>query len=142
MKRKKFKKLKMDFVSSATLEEKTRDKRVKFILSKVKDGSILVTDAVFHPEEEIYLIKETMRRVDDGFPGIEVCSLKKQTRGFQFLVERFSDQRERIGRFFANLAGRVPQKSNLKTGITLIGPAKVIKRIKKNPNSFSVFAEV
>jgi len=142
MKRKKFKKLKMDFVSSATLEEKTKEKRVKFILSRVKDGSILVTDAVLHPKEEMDLIKETMRRVDNGFPGIEVCSLKKHTKGFQFLAERFSDQREKISRFFSNLAGRSSQKSNLKIGITFIGPAKVIKRIKKNPNSFSVFAEV
>jgi len=142
MKKKKFKKLKMDFVSSSTLEEKTKDKRVKFILSKVKDGSILVTDAVFHPEEEMDLIKETMRKVDDGFPGIEVCSLKKHLKGFQFLAEKFSDQGEKMRGFFGNLIGRSSQKSNLKTGITLIGPAKIIKKIRKNPDSFSVFAEV
>lgn len=142
MRRKKFKKLKMDFISSAALEGKTRAKRVKFILNRVRDGSILVTDAVFHPEEEMSLIKETMRRVDNGFPGVEVCSLKKQTKGFQFLAERFSDQREKISRFFVKLSGRTSQKTNMKTGITLIGPAKIIKRIKKNPDSFSVFAEV
>lgn len=135
------KKLKMDFISSSVLDEKTKSGRINFILNKVKNGSILVTDAVLHPQEEVDLIKETMRRVDDGFPGIEVCSLKKQTKGLQFLIERLTDQKDRIQKFFSLLRGR-SSKSSLKTGITLIGPAKIIKRIKKNPNSFSILAEV
>lgn len=132
----KLKALKMDFVSSSTLDEKG-DKRISFILSKVRDGSIMVTDAVLHPKEEMDLIKETMRRVDDGFPGIEVCSLKKQTRGLQHFSESFTDQKEKLQKMF----GMTP-RSGLKTGITLIGPAKIIKRIKKNPDSFSVLAGV
>lgn len=132
----KVKALKMDFVSSSTLDQK-RDNRISFILNKVRDGSILVTDAVLHPQEEMDLIKETMRRVDDGFPGIEVCSLKKQVKGLQLLSENITDQKERIQKLF----GMNPRAS-LKNGITLIGPAKLIKKIKKNPNSFSVLAGV
>lgn len=135
------KKLKMDFVSSAVLDEKTKKARLNFILNKVKNGSILVTDAFISPQEEMELIKETMRRVDNGFPGIEVCSLKKQTKGIQLLLERFTDQTERIKRFLDSLRGK-STSSALKTGITLIGPAKIIKNIKKNPNSFSITAEV
>ena len=82
-----------------------------------------------------------MRKVDDGFPGIEICSLKKQTRGFEFLVENLSDRRDKVRDFFGKLTGRKSSKKGLRTGITLIGPAKVIKSIKKNPNSFSVLAE-
>ena len=133
----KLKALKMDFVSSAVLDEKPQKKRIKFILNKVKDGSILVVNGVMTPDEEMDLIKETMRRVDNGFPGIEVCSLKKEVKGFQFMMERFSDQKDRLQRLF----GMSP-KSRLKTGITLVGPAKIIKKIKKNPTSFSVFAGV
>jgi hypothetical protein len=135
-------KLKMDFVSSATLDEKTRDKRISFILSKVKDGTILVTDGVLKADEEMDLIKETMRRVDDGFPGIEVCSLKKQTKGVQSVLEKVTDQKERFQNLVAGLTGREELRTSLRTGITLIGPAKYIKKIKKNPNSFSVLTEV
>lgn len=131
-------KLKMDFVSSATLDKKTKKERINFILRKVKDGSILVIDGVMRPEEELDLIRETMRRVDDGFPGIEVCSLKKPTRGFQSLVEKFSEQRLRL---IKTLTGKLPEKTGLKTGITLVGPARYIKKIKKNPDSFSVLTE-
>lgn len=138
----KAKKLKMDFVSSSVLDEKTKRGRINFILNKVKDGSILVTDAFLQPQEEVDLIKETMRRVDDGFPGVEVCSLKKQTKGLQFLMERLTDQRDKIRKFFSSFRGKSSSRYDLRAGITLIGPAKFIKRIKKNPDSFSISAEV
>ncbi len=131
-------KLKMDFVSSATLDKKSKKQRINFILRKVKDGSILVIDGVMRPEEELDLIRETMRRVDDGFPGIEVCSLKKPTSGLQSLIEKISEQRVKIIKV---LTGKIPERTSLKTGITLVGPAKYIKKIKKNPNSFSVLTE-
>lgn len=135
-------KLKFDFISSAILESKPRDKRINFILSKVKDGTILVTDGVMSPEEEMELIRETMRRVDDGFPGIEVASLKKPVSGLARLIEKFSEQKDRVKLFFASLRGEKKVFTSLKTGLTLIGPAKYIKKIKKNPNSFSILTEV
>ena len=135
-------KIKFDFVSSATLDDKPKNKRIGFILSRVKDGTILVTDGVLSPAEEMELIKETMRRVDDGFPGIEVASLKKQTKGMQMVMERITDQTERVQNLVAGFTGRVPEKSSLRTGLTLIGPARFIRKVKKNPNSFSVLTEV
>jgi hypothetical protein len=135
-------KFKMDFVSSETLNEKPHDKRIGFILNKVSDGSILVTDGVLKPEEEMELIKETMRRVDDGFPGIEVCSLKRQTKGMQMFMERFTDSTEKFQSFLGNLTGKPIVKTSMRTGLTVIGPARLIKKIKKNPNSFSVLTEV
>jgi hypothetical protein len=129
-------KLKMDFISSGKLNGKAENKRVDYILGKVKDGSILVMDGVMKPEEEMNLIKETMRRVDDGFPGIEVCSLKKELKGLKLVFDRLSDGKERLWNWISR-----KEESELKTGITLIGPAKLIKKIKKNPDSFSVLAE-
>lgn len=131
-------KLKMDFVSSATLDEKPKDKRIDFILNRVRDGSILIVDGVMTPDEEMDLIRETMRRVDMGFPGIEVCSLKKELKGFPSFFEKLSDQRMKIRKA---LTGSMPERTDLRTGITLIGPARYIKKIKKNPKSFSVMAE-
>ena len=129
-------KLKMDFISSGKLNGKAGNKRIDYILGKVRDGSILVMDGVMKPEEEMNLIKETMRRVDDGFPGIEVCSLKKELKGLKLVFDRLSDEKERLWNWISR-----KEESELKTGITLIGPAKLIKKIKKNPDSFSVLAE-
>ncbi len=138
----KFKKIKIDFISSSMLNGRTGQKKINYILGRVKDGSILVVNGVLKPEEEVDLIKETMRRVDDGFPGIEVCSLKKQAKGwkqfFDFLSERGEKVQDIIWR---GITGK-HVKTDLKTGLTLIGPAKIIKDVKKNPDSFSVLAGV
>ncbi|MCS7135455.1 MAG: DUF2073 domain-containing protein [Candidatus Aenigmarchaeota archaeon] len=136
------KKIKLDFISSSVLSNQEPEKRIDFILKKVKDGSILVIDGVLKPEEEMNLIKETMRRVDDGFPGIEVCSLKKPSNFLDSLVDKFMDQKENLQKFFGGLTGNTSITTNLRTGITFIGPAKLIKKIKKNPDSFSILAEV
>jgi len=136
------KNIKMDFVSANVLDDKPKDKRISFILNKVKDGTILVTDGVLKADEEMELIRETMRRVDDGFPGIEVASLKRQSKGALALMEKFSDQKEKMQSLIAGITGKVSEKTSMRTGLTLIGPAKFIKKVKKNPDSFSVFTEM
>jgi hypothetical protein len=131
--------MKMDFVSSNILNSKTGSKRIDFILNRVKDGSVLVTDGVLKPDEEMELIRETMRRVDDGFPGIEVASLKRELKGIDSVIDKLKDQKNRVQSIVGSITGRENATAELKTGLTLIGPAKIIKRIKKNPESFSVF---
>lgn len=142
MKKFNIKKLKMDFVSSSLLDGKSGKNKINFILNRVKNGSILVVNGVLKPEEEMDLIKETMRRVDDGFPGIEVCSIKKQMKGWMQLFEGLSERGEKLqDAIWQGLTGK-SVKTSLKTGLTVIGPARIIKEIKKNPDSFSVLAEV
>ena len=141
MKKKLKMKLKMDFISSENLDGMTGQKKINFILNKVKDGSILVVNGVLTPNEEMDLIKETMRRVDDGFPGIEVCSLKKQVKGWKQFFDVLASSREKLSGTLWSLTGQ-PAKTRLKTGMTLIGPARIIKDIKKNPDSFSITAEM
>jgi hypothetical protein len=134
-------KLKMDFVSSNVLNSKNGKSRISYILSIVKDGTILVTDGVMNPDEELDLIRETMRRVDTGFPGIEVASLKKEMKGYEKVFESAFEQTQKFRNVFNRMMGKSPSVENLKYGMTLIGPSRLIKEIKKNPDSFSVFAE-
>ncbi len=135
-------KLKLDFISSSKLSDKSSKNRIDFILNRVKDGRILIMDGVLKSEEEMDLIKETMRRVDDGFPGIEVCSLKKSTKTFDIFLDKFMDQRDMFQKLIGNITGKKAMVTSMRTGLTLIGPAKIIRTIKKNPDSFSVMAEV
>lgn len=135
-------KLKLDFISSGKLNDKSPKGRIDYILNRVKDGRILIMDGVLKPEEEMDLIRETMRRVDDGFPGIEVCSLKKTSKTLDVFLDTLTDQTERLQKLLRNFTGKKSIVTGMRTGITLIGPAKIIKTIKKNPDSFSILAEV
>lgn len=133
-------KLKLNFISSTVLNEKTADERIKLILDRIKDGSILIVDGVMKPEEEMALVKETMKKIGDGFVGIEICSMKRPSGKYGFILDRWERQKEWFQRIFSELTGNSTKKTGLKTGITLIGPAKVIKKVKKNPDSFFVLA--
>jgi len=134
-------KLKFDFISAEVLNSKPKRQRINFILNKIKDGTILVTDCVMKPEEEMELIKETMRRVDRGFPGIEVASMRREERGWRRVLQILNEQGERLIEFIGKLRGK-EVKTKLREGITLIGPARYIKKVKKNTKSFSVITGV
>ena len=100
----------MDFVSSNVLNEKSEKSRIKYILDIVKDGTILVTDGVMTPDEELNLIRETMRKVDSGFPGIEVASLKRESTGYQRALEQILEQKDKVDRLISRIRGKSPPR--------------------------------
>ena len=92
-----------------------------YILERIKENKILITEGSLSPEEEARLIEETMKRVNNNFPGIEVSTLKeKTTRGL----------REKIIKILGGKTG----------GLTVIGPSKLIRKIKKEPQQILVLA--
>ena len=104
------------------LNEKDDEDRVNFILKKIRQNKILVMEESISTVEEARLIEATMKQVSDNFPGIEVSTLGgKSNRGI----------RERIIRLLGGKTG----------GLTVIGPSRLIKRIKKEPQQISVLAE-
>ena len=134
-------KLKMNFVSPSMLMGKPAEKRIDFILENVEKETILVLSGVLRPEEEMKLISETMRRVNNGFPGIEICSLRKKNTRYKTWLRKVSSQTYKVQSFLRRGKAEV-FNSKLDDGITLIGPSKIIKKIKRNPYSFLVLAEV
>ena len=121
------KKLKIDFISLDAFREKSMDDRTQMILNKVEKDRIVVLDAALPAEEELRLVEMTLKNVGDKFPGIEVCVLPRKTKNFYDLINKFLKT--------VNKQVTVP-------GLTLIGPSRIIKQIRRNPGSFSVFAEV
>jgi hypothetical protein len=103
------------------------DKKVDLIISKSKKKEILVIEGLLNPEEEMELIKKTMANISKIFRGIEIESLSAEE-----LKGGYSKFMDRIrGRMLDYLMGR-------KRGITIIGPATLVKEIKKNPENISL----
>ncbi|VVC02686.1 Uncharacterised protein [Candidatus Burarchaeum australiense] len=111
----------IEFVASEILE-KEGDNKTDYILENVKDDTILVLEDPLTSEEQKELIKETMKRVDPGFPGIEVSTLGGESEGLRSTLIRI-------------LGGK-------RRGLTVIGPSKLISQIRKNPNSIHLFAKM
>ncbi|MCK5474456.1 MAG: DUF2073 domain-containing protein [Candidatus Aenigmarchaeota archaeon] len=106
--------------------ERIKSIGIKNILSDLKKNTIVVVDAKLSPKEEADLIQETMEEVSDSFSGIEIGSFDvsdEEDAGF------FSQMRGRLAEF---LLGK-------KRGLTVIGPAEMIKKIKKDPQELMFY---
>ena len=111
--------LKMDFLSSKALEDKSSMEKISLIIDRVKDGDILVLEGSLSPSEEAELIETTMREIDvDNFVGIDVYTLEKDEKAFLGLSKRRT------------------------VGLTIIGPANVMRTVKKKSNFLSMIAEI
>ena len=95
------------------------------VLAELKDGMIIVVDAKLSPREEAELIQETMRVISERFVGIELGS-----------VDFAHVDLKGRGRLRAALAEKISGK---KRGLTLIGPAKLIRRIEKRPEELMLY---
>jgi hypothetical protein len=109
----------IEFVSSALLKKQS-DSKLEYILDHIRDDSILVLEDPLTSKEEKDLIRETMKLVDKKFPGIEISTLGREADGFKSSLIKL-------------LGGTRP-------GLTVIGPSKLIRQIKKDPNTIHLFA--
>ncbi len=111
--------LKMDFLSSSMLNSRTSMEKISMIVDRVKNGDLVVIEGGLNPEEEAELIETTMREIDvDNFMGIDIYTLEKDKKSFFGL-----------------------SKSKI-VGITIIGPANVMKAVKKKSNFLSMIANL
>jgi hypothetical protein len=100
-----------NLVSRHKLNELTSSEKLKFILKEVKKGKILVLEHGLTPFEQANLIENTMKEIEeDTFIGVE--------------MEGLGEDRPT---FFQKLFGY-----SKKPRVTLIGPANLLKTIKKD----------
>lgn len=88
-----------------------------------QDDKILVVEESLTPFEESKLIESTMEEVNEKFPGIEISTLRSD-EGSSISI------RERLIKLLGGSTG----------GLTVIGPSKFVKEIKKDPQRISLLA--
>jgi hypothetical protein len=111
--------LKMDFMSSDVLKSKSSIEKISMIVDRVKEGDLMVIEGGLKPEEEAELIETTMREIDvENFMGIDIYTLEKDEKSFLGLSKRKT------------------------VGITIIGPANVMKTVKRKSNFLSMVASL
>lgn len=108
--------LKMDFLSSDALRSYSSIEKVSMIVDRVKGGDLVIIEGGLTPEEEAELIEATMREIDiENFVGIDIYTLKK-------------DKKSLFG---------ISKKA---VGLTIIGPANLMKTVKKRSDFISMIA--
>ena len=96
--------------------------RIKKLLKIVKENKIVLLEGRLRIDEEAQLIQKTMEIIDKNFKGIEIGTIDPK-RGM--VLDKF---KKSLAKFLLGNYG----------GLTIIGPATIVKEIKKDPNKIEL----
>jgi hypothetical protein len=103
------------------------EERLKRLLSLVKEDKIILLEGKLKSQEKSELISKTMAEIDRRFKGIEIEELDLESKNQALL--------EKIRSLFINLL------LGSRKGFTIIGPASIIKEIKKDPGKIQLLTD-
>ena len=116
--------LTLQFVPMDEISNLDSERKIMKLLKIIKEDKIIMMEGRLSSKEETELIERTMEEIDKKFKGIEIASLEpKGSKDISsFLKEGF----------FRLIFGN-------KRGMTVMGPANVIKEIKRDPNKLMLY---
>ena len=119
--------LTLQFVPYHEIESLGSARRVKKLIDIVKENKIVLLQGRLKKEEETDLIEITMEEIGDKFKGIELAVINPEPKDRAFLKKMRNN-------FFGFLLGD-------RQGLTIIGPASIVKEIKKDPNKIELYTK-
>ena len=116
----------IQFLPFSEIKHLDGDARIKKILDIVSANNILILQGKLRPEEERKLISDTMTMIRhvSGFSGIELATISHQTD-----VSFWVKARDNIAKFISG--------SDF-GAVTIIGPATIVKEIKRDPSKIEL----
>lgn len=119
--------LTIQFVPFSEIESLSSIERIKKLLKLVIANKIVLLQGRLKPQEEARLIEDTMVLIDTvkGFKGVELAVLSQKAEQTPF----FSKFRRGIAKM---LVGE-------QDAVTIIGPATIVREIRKDPSKIELF---
>ncbi len=117
----------LQFVPYHEIEDLGSARRVKKLIDIVKENKIVLLQGRLKNEEETDLISIAMEEIGERFKGIELAVINSGDRGIAGIKKMRNN-------FFGFLLGD-------RQGLTIIGPATIVKEIKKDPNKIELYTK-
>jgi len=118
----------LQVVPYSEIADMTSVGRIRKLLNIAKENKIVLLQGRLKKEEEAELIKATMEEINKDFKGIELSviypNIGKDTPWFSKFKE-----------------GLINSILGDRTGLTIIGPANVVKSIKKDPKKIELLTK-
>ena len=116
----------IQFIPFSEIKDLNSDERVRKILSLVLGNNILILQGKLKAEEETRLIGDTMAMIGhvSNFKGIELAVISGS--GDENILNKF-----RMGVASVLTGGNI-------NAITIIGPATIVKEMKRNPKKIEL----
>ena len=102
--------------------------RIRKLLTLAKQDKIVLLQGRLNKEEEAELIKATMEEINKEFKGIELAVMDSLDNG---ALNGFDRLKGGVANMLLGNRG----------GLTLVGPANVVKKVKKNPKKLQFMIE-
>ncbi|MBW3011360.1 DUF2073 domain-containing protein [Candidatus Woesearchaeota archaeon] len=119
--------LTLQYVPFADIAGLDSDARVKKLLKLARDERIVLLEGKLKKEEEAYLIQKTMESIDESFKGIEIATINPDVKNQNAL--------NMVRNMFVNILLRD------RVGVTIIGPATIVKKIKQDPEKIQLLTK-
>lgn len=119
--------LTLQFISYNEIDGLDSDKRVSKLLKAVKSNKIVLMEGKLRSNEEADLIRRTMEEISDDFKGIELSVVNTAASDAKFM--------KKIKSLLVNML------LGDRHGLTIIGPAKIVKEIKQDPDKIQLLTE-
>lgn len=119
--------LTLQFVPYFEIAHLTSEARIQKLLNMVKDEKIVMLEGRLKKEEEAKLIHQTMAEIDENFSGIELQVVDPDIR-----------EDDIIYKIKKNIASILLGD---RQGMTIIGPANIIKEIKRDPDKIQLLTK-
>jgi len=117
----------LQFISYAEIEKLTSVGKIRKLLNIAKENKIVLLQGRLRKEEEAELIKATMEEINKSFKGIELAVIDPK----QSKLEGLAGVKAAVFNFL--LGDR--------QGMTIIGPATIVKEIKRNPKKIELMLQ-
>ena len=117
----------LQFVPYSEIEDLGPARRVNKLLDIAKQDKVVLLQGRLKKEEEKDLIEITMEEINNKFKGIELAVI--------------NPKKEEAGFFKGIKNGVIDMMLGDRQGFTVIGPATVVKQIKKDPNKIELFTQ-
>jgi len=117
--------LTFEFIPYHSFQGIDSDQKVRKIIAYTKQKKIIIIEGKLDSFDEANLISKTMEEINKEFKGVEMATMDYDPRKLGF-----------IERLRLNVAGLL---LGSRKGFTVIGPASVVKEIKKNPGKIQLF---
>ncbi|MBW3015057.1 DUF2073 domain-containing protein [Candidatus Woesearchaeota archaeon] len=120
--------LTLEIIPYSQISSLTSVGRIRKLLNIAKEGKIVLLQGRLRKEEEAELIKTTMEEINKEFKGIELAVIYPD-------ASKEADAFRKIQTSVRNfLLGN-------SVGFTVIGPASIVKSIKRDPNKIELLTK-
>lgn len=119
--------LTLEFVPYSEIAGLSSVGRIRKLLNLAKEEKIVVLQGRLKKEEEAELIKATMEEINKEFKGIELAVIYP------------NDSEEKKNLFSALKLKFINAIVGDSQGLTIIGPASIVKEIKKDPHKIQIY---